>query len=73
MEPSKCPICGFRMRDRVKMLSGLVRFDGKPAGYVYGIVEDWNAGCGHIVSWDGGATGTALPNPNVELVFVSDQ
>jgi len=72
MEPTtKCSICGFRAGDRVKMLTGFARFDGKPAGYVYGEIESWKAGC-HIVSWEDWPTATALPNPNVELDATSE-
>ena len=52
------------------MLSGLVRFDGKSVGYVYGEVEPWKSGC-HIVSWEDWPTSTALPNQNVELDVTS--
>lgn len=66
--PPKCPLCGFRVGDRVKMISGFARMDGKPAGYVYGRVDDWKAGrCGHIASWDSVSAATPLPNGNVEL------
>jgi hypothetical protein len=39
------------------------------AGHVYGTVDFWKMGCGHIVSWDSKMCATSLPNPNVQLVY----
>lgn len=59
-------ICGFRAGQRVKMKSAIVNLKGESVGIVHGVVESWQAGCGHIVTWDEFPTATGLPNPNVE-------
>jgi len=59
--------CGFKRGDRVTMISAFTKTDGSAPDRVYGVVEDWDAGCGHIVQWDDSLTATALPNPNVQM------
>jgi hypothetical protein len=49
------------------MISAFTKTDGSAPDRVYGVVEDWDAGCGHIVQWDDSLTATALPNPNVQM------
>jgi hypothetical protein len=60
-------VCGFKTGDRVTMISGFTKEDGSAPDRLYGVVEDWGAGCGHLVKWDNNPyTATALPNPYVQ-------
>lgn len=60
-------VCGFTKGNRVTMISGLVKENGGDPDRLYGIVEDWGGGCGHIVKWDDNPyIATGLPNPNVQ-------
>ena len=65
MNAPPCSFCGLRVGDRVRMKSGLTRADGTSIGFVHGVVEPWNAGCGHIVMWSetGCATGLGPDYP----------
>ena len=65
-----CARCGFKSGDRVTMKSGWQPIAGSRTTaappLLHGVVEDWHAGCGHIIVWKETGGATALPNANVE-------
>lgn len=42
-----CKFCGFRIGDKVHMRSALM-----PGKIMRGVVEKWQASCGHLVTWN---------------------